>query len=376
MRFETAAVHAGHSIDPSTGAVGRGITMATTFQRGPDGDYPGGHVYSRDSNPNRSALEEALAALEGGGQGFAFSSGMAAVHALIACLKPGDHVIAPDDAYYTVRLLLEDFFADWGLESSFVDQSKPDLVAEAIRPNTKLLWMETPSNPMLKIADIRLLAEIAAAKGILTAVDNTWATPYLQRPLDLGADVVLHSSTKYLGGHCDVMGGALVTTQGSDLDERLHLLQNRLGSIPSPFDSWLIHRGLQTLPVRMDRHCKTAELVADYLNEHERVEKVYFPGLPCHQGIAVASKQMANWGGMLSFKVRGGEKEAFQVANGVKLITQATSLGGVHTLIEHRRSVEGPKTITPENLLRLSVGLEHPEDLIEDLGQALQAMGR
>lgn len=374
MRFETAAIHAGHAIDSATGALDPGISLSTTFQRGADGGYSSGFVYSRDANPNRSALETALAALEGGDQGFAFSSGMAASHALFACLKPGDHVISPDDAYYALKVMLDTYFSGWGLQVEFVDQSKPALVEEAIRPNTKLLWIETPSNPMLKITDIRTLAEIANAHGVWTAVDNTWATPYLQRPLDLGADVSMHSSTKYLGGHCDVMGGALVTTDGFPLNEKLRFIQNKLGAVPSPFDAWLIHRGLQTLPVRMDRHCATAELVADFLNDHKKVEKVYFPGLPCHLGIAVASKQMANWGGMVSFRVRGGASEAFKVANSLKIILQATSLGGVHSLIEHRKSVEGPASATPDNLLRLSVGLEHPDDLLEDLSQALDSI--
>lgn len=371
LRFETLAVHAGVEVDPAAGAVAPPITLSTTFERAPDGGYPLGHSYSRSSNPNRSALEASLAALEGGAAAAAFASGTAAAMTLFQALAPGDHVLAPDDAYYGVVRLLRETFVPWGLRVDFVDMADHAAVAAALRPETRLVWIETPSNPLLKISDIAAIAELAHAAGALVAVDNTWATPFLQRPLALGADLVMHSTTKYLGGHGDVLGGALAARADDDFFARVRRIQVTGGVVPSPFDCWLVLRGIRTLPYRMRGHSEHAAAVARFLAAHPAVEAVHYPGLETHPGHAVAARQMALPGGMLSVQVRGGAEEALAVAARVRLFTRATSLGGVESLIEHRASIEGPGTRTPENLLRLSIGLEHPDDLIADLAQAL-----
>jgi cystathionine gamma-synthase len=371
MRIETIAARAGHAIDPSTGAVVPPIHLSTTFERERDGSYRQGFLYARMSNPTRGLLESGLAALEGGTSAITFSSGMAATNAVFQALAPGDHVIAPADAYYSTLKLLREVFGPWGIESDACDMSDLDAVRRLLRPTTKLLWVETPSNPLLRVVDIAALAELARGAGARCVVDNTWATPVLQRPLDLGADVAMHSTTKYLGGHSDLIGGALVARADDDFTARLRGLQALAGAIPSPFDCWLLLRGIRSLPWRMRGHCANANAVARFLASHPAIEAVHYPGVPSHPGHEVAARQMRDFGGMLSVQVRGGEQASIEVTNRLTLFTRATSLGGPESLIEHRASVEGPTTISPRNLLRISVGLESAEDLIEDLRQAL-----
>lgn len=371
MRFETLAVHAGHGIDAGTGAVTPPIHLSTTFQRDEAGEYPGGYIYTRSNNPNREALEACLAALEGGAAAAAFSSGSAATMSIFQALRPGDHVLAPADAYYGTAKLLREVLGPWGLTSSFVDMTDPDAVAAALRPTTKLVWLETPSNPLVRITDIARIVEIAHAAGALVACDNTWATPMATRPLTLGADLVMHATTKYLGGHSDVLGGAVIARTADEMFERIRTIQLTGGAVPSPFECWLVLRGVRTLPYRMRAHSANAMAVAEFLARHPAVEAIHYPGLPSHPGHEIAKRQMTLFGGMASVQVKGGRAEAMAVAARVRLFTRATSLGGPESLIEHRASVEGPDTRTPENLLRMSIGLEHPEDLIEDLGGAL-----
>ena len=371
MHLETLAVHAGAAVDPRTRAVTPPIHLSTTFERAEDGSFPGGFNYTRSGNPTRAALESCLDALEGGAGAAAFASGTAATMAVFQALDPGDHVIAPEDAYYGTPVLLRDHFARWGLETTFVDMTDLAAVEQAVRPSTKLIWIETPSNPRLKVTDLAAMVRVAQAAGARTAVDNTWATPMLQRPLELGADLVVHSTTKYLSGHSDTLGGVVITRRANALFERIRAIQTGGGAVPSPFECWLVLRGVRTLPYRMRGHCAGARAVATFLSAHPRVEHVYFPGLAEDPGYDVAARQMRDFGGMLSVGVRGGRAEAFDLANRLKLVTRATSLGGPETLIEHRASVEGGITRAPENLLRVSIGLEHPDDLIADFAQAL-----
>ncbi|MGQ9894021.1 MAG: trans-sulfuration enzyme family protein [Roseiflexus sp.] len=375
MHIETTAIHAGQEIDPTTGSVIPPIYLTTTFERAPDGSFPHGYIYTRNGNPNRTMLETCLATLEGGATCVAFSSGLAAAMSIFQALRPRDHVVAPDDAYHGVTRLLRDIMAPWGLEYTRVDMRDPQNVAAALRPNTRLVWIETPSNPLLKIADIAAIAQIAHQAGALCAVDNTWATPVQQRPLDLGADMVMHATTKYIGGHSDVLGGAVIFRVNDAFAERVRFLQINGGAVPSPFDCWLTLRGIQTLTYRVRAHAANAMQVARFLATHPRIERVHYPGLETHPGHAVAARQMQGFGGMISIEVQGGEAAAMAVAARVRIITRATSLGGVESLIEHRASVEGPESITPPNLLRISVGLEHPDDLIADLAQALEIDG-
>ena len=370
MRIETLAVHAGHSVDSATGAVAAPIYLSTTFERDADGGYPHGYSYGRSANPNRHALEEALAALEGGQEAAAFGSGLAASSAILQALAPGDHVVAPTDVYHGMTKLLRDVFMRWGLEVSFVDMTKIDEVQGAVRPLTKLFWVETPSNPRLKITDIARVAEVAHAAGALCVCDNTWS-PIVQRPLDHGADLVMHATTKYLGGHSDVTGGVAITKTKSDFFERVREIQTTGGAVPSPFDCWLILRGMRSLPWRMRAHSENALKVATWLAGHSRVEQVHYPGLASQAGHEIAARQMSAFSGMLSFEVRGGREAALGVAAKTEIFTRATSLGGVESLIEHRASIKGEDPTTPQGLLRLSIGLEHPDDLIEDLDRAL-----
>lgn len=373
-RLETQAVHAARPVDAASAAVTPPVNLSTTFERAPDGSFPGGHVYTRSSNPNRTALEAALALLEGGAQAFAFGSGMAATAALLQTLTTGDHVLLPDDLYHGTRNLVNKVLARWGLRADFVDMTDAAHVAAAARATTRLIWVETPSNPLLKIVDIAALATVARDAGALLAVDNTWATPILQRPLALGADVVMHATTKYFGGHSDVLGGCLVVRAGAEaLVERLRLVQELGGGVPSPFDCWLLQRSLPTLPLRVRAQSATAAAIAAFLAAHPAVRRVYYPGLPDHPGHALAARQMAAGGAMLSFEVQGGLAPAMAVAAGVHVFTRATSLGGVESLIEHRASIEGPESTTPAGLLRASIGLEHVDDLITDLDRALRA---
>jgi cystathionine gamma-synthase len=371
MRIETLAVHAGHAIDPATGAVAAPIHLSTTFQRDAEGGYPGGYSYGRSANPTRHALEEGLAALEGGEDAAAFGSGLAAGSAILQALAPGDHVIAPADIYHGMTKLLRDVYIRWGLEVSFVDMTNLDEIKQAVQPKTKLIWVETPSNPRLKITDVARVAEVAHAAGAFCACDNTWA-PIVQRPLDLGADLVVHATTKYLGGHSDVTGGVAITKTKTDFFERVREIQTTGGAVPSPFDCWLILRGMRSLPWRMRAHSENAGKVATWLSDHPRVEVVHYPGLAAHAGHEIAKRQMSGFSGMLSFEVRGGREAALGVAARTEIFIRATSLGGVESLIEHRASIKGEDPRTPQGLLRLSVGLEHPDDLIEDLAQALE----
>jgi cystathionine gamma-synthase len=347
------------------------INLSTTFERAADGTVSKGYFYSRLGNPNRTSLEMCLAALEGGSLAAAFSSGAAATMGILQCLAPGDHVIAPIDAYHGTTILLRDVLGPWGLEVTFADMTDLGEVERAIRPKTRMVWIETPSNPLLRVTDIARIADLAHAAGARCTVDNTWASPVLQRPFELGADLVLHSTTKYLGGHCDVLSGAVVAKTDDTFSQRLRTIQMQGGAVASPFDCWLVLRGIRTLPYRMRGHCENARKVADFLHCHPRVELVHYPGLSDHPGHAVAANQMKDFGGMMSFQVRGGKDEALAVAAKVRIFTRATSLGGPDSLIEHRATIEPPDTRTPQNLLRVSVGLEHPDDLVEDLAQAL-----
>ena len=372
MNLDTIAVHAGRSPDPATGAVAEPIHLSTTFLRAEDGSFPSGYVYSRERTPNRTAVEAALAALDGGSSAAAFASGQAATSAVFLSLAPGDHVVCPSAVYYGTKKLLAELFARWGLEHSIVDTTKLDAVRAAIRPNTAVVWLETPSNPTLAVSDIAAVAEMARAAGARLVVDNTWATAVAQRPLELGADVIMYSTTKYYAGHSDSLSGALVTRADDDLWERVRLVQTTAGTGCAPFDAWLVHRGMASLPCRMRQHTASATAVAEFLASHPGVECAHYPGLAAHPGHEVAKRQMRLFGGMVSFQPRGGSEHALAVAARLRLFTRATSLGGVESLVEHRKSVEGPASPTPDNLLRLSVGLEDAADLIDDLGQALR----
>jgi len=374
--FNTRSIHAGQEPDPYTGAVTVPIYQTSTYKQDGVGGLRGGYEYSRSANPTRTALEQALAALEGGARGLAFASGLAAEDVLLRTVcRPGDHVIMPLDAYGGTLRLVAQVFATWGVEYSAVPLTDIDAVRAAARPRTRVLWCETPSNPLLGIADIAKLAEVAQSMDALLVVDNTFATPYLQQPLALGADVVVHSMTKYLGGHSDVVGGALVTGN-VELGQQLAFAQNAIGSVCGPFDAWLVLRGIKTLGVRMDRHCANAIRVVDFLVGHPAVADVYYPGLPGHAGHAIAARQMRAFGGMVSFTMRGGEEAALKVCELAQLFTLGESLGGVESLIEHparmtHASVVGTPLEVPTDLVRLSVGIEDIDDLLADLAQAL-----
>jgi cystathionine gamma-synthase len=374
--FETLAIHAGQEPDSRTGAVVPPIYATSTYAQDGVGGLRAGFEYSRTANPTRTSLEECMAALEGGSRGLAFASGMAAEDTLLrAVLEPGDHIVIPDDAYGGTYRLVSNVLRRWGVSWTVAPMSDPAAVRAALQPRTRVIWVETPTNPLLGIADIAALAGVAHNAGALLVVDNTFATPYLQQPLALGADVVVHSTTKYCGGHSDVIGGALVVAD-SRLGEELAYHQNALGAIAGPFDAWLVLRGLRTLGVRMDRHCDNAERVAGLLGAHPRVTEVFYPGLPTHPGHEVAAKQMRRFGGMVSFRVAGGEPAALEVCNRARLFTLGESLGGVESLIEHpcrmtHASAAGGPLEVPADLVRLSVGIESVEDLCADLTQAL-----
>ena len=371
LKIETQAVHAGRRIDPSTGAVTPPIHVSSTFERDPAGDYPLGFSYSREGNPTRQSLEECLAVLEGGKEALAFGSGLAVATALLLGLEPGDHIIASDDLYFGLRQVIGGVFAKWPLQTSYVDMTDLAAVRAAVCPTTRLVLIETPSNPLMKITDLAGVARIAREGNAISVCDGTFTTPVLQRPLDWGVDMVWHSTTKYIGGHSDMTGGALITRHDNCLFERARKSLMLGGAVPSPFDCWLALRGVSTLPWRMRAHSGNAATVAEFLLQHPAVERVHYPGLREHPGHEIAHRQMSGWGGMLSFQVRGGLEEAMRVAARVRLFIRATSLGGAHSLIEHRASIEGRDTKTPQNLLRLSIGLEHADDLIDDLRQAL-----
>lgn len=374
--FETLAIHAGQDPDPRTGAVVTPIFQTSTYAQDAVGSPRLGYEYSRTTNPTRDALQECLAAIEAGRRGLAFASGLAAEDVLLRTVcRPGDHVVIPNDAYGGTFRLFSKVAERWGLGWSAAPVNDPDAIRAAIRPETKIVWIETPTNPLLGIADIAVLAEVAHDAGALLVVDNTFASPYLQQPLTFGADVVVHSTTKYVGGHSDVVGGALIVSD-LDLGERLAYHQNAMGSINGPFDAWLTLRGIKTLGVRMDRHCDNAERVAAYLVHHPKVTSVLYPGLPEHPGHEVAVKQMRRFGGMVSFRMAGGEAAAISVCNRAKLFVLGESLGGVESLIEHpgrmtHASAAGSPLEVPGDLVRLSVGIETVDDLLADLEQAL-----
>ncbi len=375
--FETRAIHAGYEPDPTTGAVIPPIYATSTYKQDGVGGLRGGYEYSRSANPTRTALEGALAAVEEGERGFAFASGLAAEDTLVRALcRPGDHVVIPDDAYGGTFRLFDKVEQAGGLTHSPAPVSDVDAVRAAIRPGeTRLVWVETPTNPLLNIGDIEALAALAHDAGALLVVDNTFASPYLQQPLALGADVVVHSTTKYVGGHSDVVGGAIVV-RDLDVAEAVTFHQNAMGAVPGPFDAFLTHRGLKTLAVRMDRHCDNAERVVDFLTGHPAVSQVIYPGLEEHPGHAVASRQMKRYGGMVSFRVAGGEAAALGVCERTEVFTLGESLGGVESLIEHpgrmtHASVAGTDLEVPADLVRLSVGIETVDDLLADLDRAL-----
>jgi len=376
--FETLAIHAGQEPDPLTGAVVPPIHQASTFKQDGVGGLRGGYEYSRSANPTRTALEQCLAALEGGSTALAFASGMAAEDGLLrtAC-SPGDHVLIPDDAYGGTYRLFARVLSGWGLSHSVVPMSDLAAVREqlAARP-VRMIWTETPTNPLLNIADIRALAQAAGEAGAMLVVDNTFASPYLQQPLALGADAVVHSTTKYLGGHSDVVGGAVIVAD-PDLAARIDYVRNATGGVPGPFDSWLTLRGIKTLAVRMDRHCRNAMRVAQMLAEHPAVAEVFYPGLPTHPGHKTAQEQMRAFGGMVSFRLLAGEEAAVRACGRTRLFTLGESLGGVESLIEHparmtHASVTGSELEVPGDLIRLSVGIEDCDDLLDDLREALQ----
>jgi cystathionine gamma-synthase len=376
--FETRAIHAGYEPDEMTGAVIPPIYATSTYKQDGVGGMRGGYEYSRSANPTRTALEGNIAALEGGERGFAFSSGLAAEHTLLTALcRPGDHVVIPDDAYGGTYRLFAKVEQPWGLAHTAAPVSDVDAMRAAIRPGeTKLVWVETPTNPLLNVGDIEALAAVAHDAGALLVVDNTFASPYLQQPLGLGADVVVHSTTKYCGGHSDVVGGALVV-RDLDVAEQVAFHQNSIGAVAGPFDAWLTLRGLKTLAVRMDRHCDNAEKVVEFLAGHPAVEQVIYPGLAEHPGHAVATRQMKRYGGIVSFRVAGGEQAALDACAATKVFTLAESLGGIESLIEHpgrmtHASVAGTELEVPADLIRLSVGIETADDLLADLDRALR----
>ena len=374
--FNTRAIHAGQEPDALTGAVAVPIYQTSTYKQDGVGGLRSGYEYSRSANPTRSALEECLAALEGGARGLAFASGLAAEDTVLRALcKPGEHVLLPDDAYGGTFRLIARVLTRWGVDYTPVAMHDLAAVAEAVRPSTSVIWVETPTNPLLNSADIAALAEIAHAGRARLVVDNTFASPYLQQPIALGADVVVHSTTKYLGGHSDVVGGAAVV-RDSGLADEIAFHQNAMGAISGPFDAWLVLRGIKTLGVRMDRHCSNAGQVVDFLTGHPAVSRVLYPGLPEHPNHAVAASQMSQFGGMVSFRLRGGEDAALKVCELAQVFTLGESLGGVESLIEHpgrmtHMSVAGSPLEVPADLVRLSVGIENVEDLLADLTAAL-----
>jgi cystathionine gamma-synthase len=374
--FETLAIHAGQEADPRTGAVVVPIYATSTYKQDGVGGLRSGYEYSRSANPTRTALEECLAALEGGARGLAFASGLAAEDTILRALcGPGDHVIIPNDAYGGTYRLFAQVYERWGVTFDPVPLGDLDAVRAAVTAATRVIWVETPTNPLLGVADIAALAQVARDSGAVLVVDNTFASPYLQQPIALGADIVVHSTTKYVGGHSDVIGGALVTAD-AELGERLAFHQNAMGAVPGPFDAWLTLRGAKTLAVRMERHCDNAERVVELLTAHPKVAQVYYPGLPGHPGHEIAAKQMRRFGGMVSFRVTGGADEAERVCGRARLFTLGESLGGVESLIEHpgrmtHQSVAGSPLEVPDDLVRLSVGIESIDDLLADLTQAL-----
>ena len=371
MRLESLAVHAGAEPDAATGAVAPPLHLSTTFQHGPAAESIAGFEYARSDNPTQQRLQHALALLEGGVSALVFASGMAAADAVLSSLPPDSHILIPRDVYHGVRTLAAEVLPRLGIRADSVDTTDAQAVAAAFTPATRCIWLETPSNPLLEISDIAAIADIAHHHDAIVVVDNTFATPCLQQPLALGADIVMHSTTKYFGGHSDVMGGALIFAREDARSAAIARARMMRGAVMAPFNAWLTLRGLRSLPARMAWHCRNAREVAEFLVGHPRAEAVHWPGLASHPNHAIAARQMHDFGGMLSIQIRGGRQAALEVAGKVKLFINATSLGGCESLIEHRASVEGAHPVSPDNLLRLSVGVEHADDLIDDLRQAL-----
>ncbi|NQV73099.1 aminotransferase class I/II-fold pyridoxal phosphate-dependent enzyme [bacterium] len=376
MKFnlETTIARVGTHPDAESAGLSPSIHLATTFARDEHGEHPAGYLYSRISNPTRNKLEEALAELEGGASGMAFSSGMAAVNAIFQALGPGDRILLPHDIYYGVRKLAEEHFSTWGLKVDQVNMADEKALTEALSSKTALVWIETPSNPQLNITDIEHVCKVAHAAGARVVVDNTWSTPVITRPFEWGADIVMHSITKYFGGHSDVLGGALICNQNDGLTQKLRSIQQGAGAVLDPFSAWLTMRGIRSLGARLSRQCDSAELIATFLSEHPFIERVHFPGLASDPGHEVATKQMNRYGAMLSCRIKGTAGQAKKVASSLTLFANATSLGGTESLIEHRASVEGPYSTTPSNLLRISVGLESAQDLLDDLDSTLRSI--
>jgi cystathionine gamma-synthase len=375
MKLETLAVHGGHAPDAGSGAIAKPITLSVTYQREPDGTYPKGSFYSSKGNPNRDTLETCFAGLEGGAAAVAFASGCAAITAVIRTLKPGDHVLVPDDVFQGTIRILRDVMPKWGVTYRMIDMTDLAGLSAAMTPATKLVWTETFSNPLLKVTNLRAVADITHRAGALCVVDNTFVTPVLQRPLDSGVDLVVHASTKYIGGHGDVLGGIVVAMEDSATIKEVRQIQLLEGAIPSPFDCWLCHRGLKTLPYRVRAHSANAMLIARYLSTQQFVKKVFYPGLESHAGHELARTQLdGGFGGIVSVQVRGGRDAAVGVAGRVKIFTNATSFGEVESLVQHQATslTHGTGTGIHDDLLRLSVGLEHPDDLVADLDQALR----
>jgi cystathionine gamma-synthase len=373
MRFETKAIHAGLEIGNASKSIIPPISPSTIFEIDAEGRREEDLHYTRLGNPNRLQFEHLIAALEGGEAAAAFSSGIAAATAVLQALRPGDHIIIPEDVYAGNRKMVKDIMMPWGLEADFIDMTEISRIDAHIKGNTRLIWIETPSNPLMRITDIAAVTALAARQGLLTLVDNTWPTPVNQLPIALGADIVLHSTSKYFGGHSDILGGALVANKDDAFFGRIRLIQRMGGAVPSPADCWMLSRSTRTLAYRMRGHNEHAAKIADWLAGHPAVADVYYPGLASHPGHSIAAGQMTGYGGMISFILDGDQKAAIQVVGRAKLIKRSTSLGGVESTWEHRQSSEGEGSVTPDNLIRLSVGLEHPDDIIEDLDQALRA---
>jgi cystathionine gamma-synthase len=376
MNFETIAVHGGHEVDSSTGAIAEPINLSVTFERDPDGSYRRGYFYSSKGNPNRNALERAFTALEDGKIAVAFASGCSAISAVFRTLKPGDHVLVPDDVFQGTIRILRDVLTSWGITYSMVDMTELESVRSAFQSNTRMIWMEALSNPLLKVTDLRMISDIARKKDVTSVVDNTFVTPVFQRPLESGVDLVVHATTKYVGGHGDVLGGIVVAREANSITDEIRKIQLLEGAVPSPFDCWLVHRGVRTLACRMRSHAENALKVARALELYPLIEAVHYPGLESHPQHSLAKQQFSGgFGGIVSFQVRGGPELAIAICAKVKLFKSATSLGGTESLIQHQASAptHGANTGLAENLLRISVGLEHPDDLIADLEQAIRA---
>ncbi|UMB61314.1 PLP-dependent aspartate aminotransferase family protein [Lutibacter sp. A80] len=370
-KFETLAIKSTENNFSEVKSVSIPIYLSSTYKRNEDGTYNNDFVYSRNDNPNRQIIEKSIAKLENATYGFAFSSGMAAVSTILQSLKTGDHVLLPDDIYFTIKNLFKEVFTSWGLSYNQIDMSNLETIKTAIKPNTALIWVETPSNPQLKLSDIKAISEIAHKNNALCVVDNTWLTPVFQTPLNLGADIVIHSTTKYFGGHSDVLGGTVVLND-EKIASKIKSIQQLNGAVPAPFDCWLIGRGIQTLHLRVTKQSENAHKLAVFLENHPKIEQVNYPGLKSHPQHNLAVKQQnKGFGAMLSILIKGTEKEVFKISTKLKYFTSATSLGGVESLVEHRKSVEGPDSSTPSNLIRISVGIEHIDDLIADWEQAL-----